>query len=124
MMNRIKRVALSRPLLVLVLALCSGILSAHTQGVPTSSPVILDGNTVITIRWGYGNSTPAARARAVEARLKVVAEDPGVPLNLTPRPSPLTIDIRCGNVILCLGFYRRRRGGKHYTRGPGAAVVE
>ncbi len=104
MMNRIKHVALARPLLFLVLATCGVILSAHAQSIPASSPVVLDGDTVITIHWGYGNSTPAVRARAVEARLKAVAEDSGVPLKLTPQPSPLTIDIRCGNVILVSVF--------------------
>lgn len=98
-----RRSLLSQFLLLLTLCLwASGSLVLGQGG--SGSPVILDGKTVITIQWGYGNFTPAVRAGGVSTRLKSVAENSAEPLTLTQQVSPLGINIRCGDVILASVF--------------------
>lgn len=92
--------------LFLLLALCSLVCCslAFGQSASSGSPVILDGKTVITMHWGYGNFTPTVRASGVATRLKTVAEDSAAPLTLTQQVSPLGINIQCGDVILASVF--------------------
>lgn len=104
MASRIQRAVPIRHLLYLVPGICACALFALAQSTPAAVPVLLDGKAVITIRWGYGNSTPVNRAQAIAGRLKAVAEDPGVPLEITPQPTSMGIDIRCGKVILASVF--------------------
>jgi small-conductance mechanosensitive channel len=100
MMSRIKRTALSGFSKFLVLYFCLCALFCFAQTSSSDSPVILDGKTVITVHWGFGNSTSEARANAIATRLEAVAEDHAIPLKLTLQRSPLTIDIHCGDTIL------------------------
>lgn len=90
--------------IVLLLAVCLPVFFAWAQGAPSGYPVVLDGRTVITVQWGYANFTAAVRADGISHRLKTLADDPGIPLQLTTRPADLGIDIMCGDTILASVF--------------------
>ena len=90
----------ARRIIGLVLCLSAFILFAAAQETMPPADVLLDGQPLFTIHWGFGNNTPAARAVGIEKRLKSLAEDASVPLDLTVQHGELTVDIRCDNVIL------------------------
>lgn len=89
---------------ILAMLICICALFASAQSTTTSVPVILDNKTVITIHWGYANFTPQIRASGIALRLKALASDPTTRLDLIQEPTPLGINIRCGDVIVASVF--------------------
>ena len=87
-------------LAVIALAFCGIVHCAFAQSTAQGVPALLDGKSVLTIRWGFSNNTPAARAAGVSARMQSIAEDTSTPITLTQQTGELAIDIRCGAVIL------------------------
>jgi small-conductance mechanosensitive channel len=88
----------------LALLLCVLAFHAPAQSPPAGFPVHLDGKTVITVRWGYANFTAAVRADGISKRLKTIADDPSIPLQLTMQPSELSINIQSGDTVLASVF--------------------
>lgn len=101
-MNEAIRILKSRGLLALLF--CIAALYAAAQSSPAGSPVILDGKTVITVQWGYANFTAALRADGIANRLKKVANDPSIDLQITTQPSELSENIQIGDTILASVF--------------------
>ena len=109
-MSKIKRTLFAGCMPSFLLAVCFFSLFALAQTPQTSpqtsttgAPVLLDNKTVVVIHWGYGNFTPAVRAAGIAARLQSVASS-REPLVLTQKPSSLSMDIRCGDIILASAF--------------------
>jgi small-conductance mechanosensitive channel len=90
--------------LLLALLLGSWSLLAIAQNTSSGSPVLLDGKAAITVRWGYANYTAAVRAEGISERLKKIADDPDIPIQLTTQPSEFGINIQSGDTILVSVF--------------------
>ncbi|HEX3436041.1 MAG TPA: mechanosensitive ion channel family protein [Pseudacidobacterium sp.] len=90
--------------LLFLATICAAVFFAFAQNTQTGSPVVLDGKTVITIHWGYGNYTPQARAHGIASRLKALAGDLTTSLDITQEADAFSTDIKCGDTIIASVF--------------------
>lgn len=73
---------------------------SQQSGPAKGSPVLLQGNPVFEIRWGYGNFSPEHRAALISSKLKRVADDPTVKPEIKLLPNEMAIDLMAGDVIM------------------------
>ncbi|MDE1177238.1 MAG: mechanosensitive ion channel [Edaphobacter sp.] len=66
--------------------------------------VVMDGRTVIEIRWGIGSITPQVRAAAISERLLRLARDGSQSIDIATYPKELRIDVTQGDLVLASVF--------------------
>lgn len=96
--------------------LCESVVCSFAQG-PKSSPtqfanpsspsppalVVLDGQPVFEIRWGYKTFTPAGRAAHISQRLEQLSKDPAAP-QFTVAEEETTTDVMSGDILVASVF--------------------
>ena len=90
---------------VITCVLCAVFLTAPLVAFQQTSPakgypVLLQGNPVVEIQWGYGNFSPDSRASIISSKLKRIADDPTIKPEIRLVPNELAIDLKAGDVIL------------------------
>ncbi len=102
-----QQIANGRLRLALTLAALLVAVMAASQNPPPQSksyPVLLEGNRVFEIQWGYGNFPAEHRASLITSKLKRIADDPTIKPEIKLLPNELAIDLAAGDFFLVTVF--------------------
>jgi small-conductance mechanosensitive channel len=80
--------------------LATGLVALQQPSQAQRYPVVLEGNPIFEIQWGYGNFSAEYRASLISSKLRRIADDPTIKPEIRLQPNELAIDLTAGDVFL------------------------